>query len=92
MWLAGAMADGRQSRLRESAGRKSPWAQGTAETRLSSVRSLRWRLEKQQLRAEQPEVQLLETGRLFGSGGFRKKVKKTTDVIREGTRAFITRD
>lgn len=91
MWLAGAM-DGRQSRLRESAGRKSPWAQGTAETRLSSVRSLRWRLEKQQLRAEQPEVQLLETGRLFGSGGFRKKVKKTTDVIREGTRAFITRD
>lgn len=34
----------------------------------------------------------METGRLFGSGGFRKKVKKTTDVIREGTRAFITRD
>ena len=64
---------------------------GNSGNALSSVRSLRWRLEKQQLREEQPEVQLLETGRLFGSGGFRKKVK-TTDVIREGTRAFITRD
>ena len=34
----------------------------------------------------------METGRLFGSGGFRKKVKKTTDVIREGTMAFVTGD
>lgn len=45
VWLAAAAADGRQSRLRESAGRTSPWAQGADETRLSSVRSLRCRLE-----------------------------------------------